>query len=134
MSETRLERTTSVGPVIDPSGLEKIPSLVDDALSSGAMLVTEGKRLEAAEYSRGSFASTVFDDVSQDMQIAQKEIFGPVAPIIRAEDDSDAVAKTNSTVYGLQASIFTSDMARGLKLARKVKAGAVLINDRTNVR
>ncbi len=130
-----LERTTNVGPVINQSGLDKIQDLVGDALDDGAVLVEGGKRLDSTEYSRGFFfAPTLLDKVSPDMQIAQKEIFGPVAPVIRADDDSDAVAKANSTVYGLQASIFTTNMARGLKLAKKIKVGAVLINDRTNVR
>ncbi len=130
-----LERTTNVGPIINQSGLNKIEQLVGDALNNGAVLVEGGKRLETAEYSHGFFfAPTLLDQVNQDMQIAQKEIFGPVAPVIRASDDSDALAIANGTVYGLQASIFTSNLARGLKLAKKVKAGAVLINDRTNVR
>jgi acyl-CoA reductase-like NAD-dependent aldehyde dehydrogenase len=130
-----IDRTTNVGPVINRPGLAKIEHLVEDALGSGAQLLQGGKRLEQPEYSRGFFfAPTVLDNVTQDMLIAQKEIFGPVAPIIQARDDLDAIEIANNTLYGLQASIFTSNMARGLKLARKIKAGAVLINDRTNLR
>jgi acyl-CoA reductase-like NAD-dependent aldehyde dehydrogenase len=130
-----LERTTNVGPVINDQGLKKISSLIEDAVGQGAVLLTGGKRLDSGEYGRGYFyAPTILDNVHEKMEIAQKEIFGPVAPILIAEDDTNAVQTANSTVYGLQSSIFTSNLARGLKLAKKIRAGAVLINDRTNMR
>ena len=91
--------------------------------------------MDEGELSRGYFyAPTVLDGVDSSMEIAQKEIFGPVAPILEVESDENALETANSTIYGLQASIFTSNLARGLKLARKIRAGAVMINDRTNVR
>jgi acyl-CoA reductase-like NAD-dependent aldehyde dehydrogenase len=130
-----LERTTNVGPVINMAGLEKIKGLVDDAVNSGAVLVQGGSRLQSPEYSKGFFfAPTILDEVKPDMAIGQKEIFGPVAPLIEAGSDEEAISVANGTIYGLQASIFTTNMARGLRLAKRIKAGAVLINDRTNVR
>lgn len=130
-----LERTTNVGPVINKAGLDKIESLVDDALNSGAVLVHGGKRLQSSEFSKGFFFEpTVLDRVEPNMAIGQKEIFGPVAPLLEAGSDEEAVSVANSTIYGLQASIFTSNMSRGLRMAKKIRAGAVLINDRTNVR
>jgi len=130
-----LERTTNVGPIINRRGLEKIERLVEDATARGAVAKTGGARLVSGEYSRGNFyAPTVLDKVDKGMEIASKEIFGPVAAIMKVTRDEDFADAANSTVYGLQASIFTSNLARGIKLAKKVKAGAVLINDRTNLR
>src|SRR2546428_134569 len=130
-----LERTTNVGPIINRRGLEKIERLVEDATARGAVAKTGGARLVSGEYSRGNFyAPTVLDKVDKGMEIASKEIFGPVAAIMKVTREDDFADAANSTVYGLQASIFTSNLARGIKLARKVKAGAVLINDRTNLR
>ncbi len=80
------------------------------------------------------YSPTIVDGVVAGMEIAQKEVFGPVSAIMEAANDDEAVEMANNTIYGLQASIYTSDLARGLRLAKRVKAGAVMINDRTNLR
>lgn len=130
-----VERTTNVGPVINHRSIEKIERLVEDARSKGAVTKTGGERLVESEYSRGNFyAPTVLDEVDSGMEIASKEIFGPVAAIMRSVPEEKFADLANSTVYGLQASIYTSNLARGIKLAKKVKAGAVLINDKTSLR
>lgn len=130
-----LDRTTNVGPIINDDGMKKIQSMVENAVSNGATILVGGRRLDSPEFEKGNFyAPTVLDQVDVAMEIAQKEIFGPVAPLIVADDDSQAVEIANGTIYGLQASIFTSNLARALKMARKIRAGAVLINDRTNLR
>lgn len=130
-----IERSTDVGPVINLPGLNKIEQLVSEALDGGAEVLAGGKRIEEGQYAHGFFFQpTVLDRVAENMEISQKEIFGPVAPILVAENDEHAIQIANGTAYGLQSSIFTSNMARGLRLARKIKAGAVLINDRTNLR
>lgn len=130
-----LERTTNMGPVINAAGLSKVQELVEDATSNGAVVLLGGQRLDSEAYSKGFFYSpTVLSNVRESMKITQQEIFGPVAPILEVGDAEEAVDVANNTVYGLQASIFTSNLARGIKLARKIRAGAVLINDRTNMR
>lgn len=130
-----LQRTTNVGPVINRRSLEKIEGLVNDALAKGAVARTGGSRLTSDEYSRGNFfAPTVLEGVGQGMEIASREVFGPVAAVMAASEEKDFAEVANSTAYGLQASIFTSDLAKGIKLAKKVKAGAVLINDRSSLR
>jgi lactaldehyde dehydrogenase len=130
-----LDRSVSVGPVVNNRSLEKIETLVSDAVSQGATLLEGGRRLNTGEYGKGYFyAPTVLDSVPEKAQLAQKEIFGPVAPVLVSDDDAQALEIANGTIYGLQASIYTTNLARGLRLARKIKAGAVLINDRTNIR
>ncbi len=130
-----LERTTNMGPVINAAALSKVQGLVEDATSSGARVLLGGHRLDSQPYSKGFFYSpTVLSDMKESMKITQQEVFGPVAPILEVAGAEEAVEVANNTVYGLQASIFTSNLARGIRLARKVRAGAVLINDRTNMR
>ncbi|MDA4125936.1 MAG: aldehyde dehydrogenase family protein [Thaumarchaeota archaeon] len=130
-----LEQTTNVGPVISRKSLDKIEGLVEDAKSKGAVARKGGNRLVSEEYSRGNyFAPTVLDEVEGDMKIANSEVFGPVAAVMKASKEEEFVDAANSTTYGLQASIYTSDLAKGIKLAKEIKAGAVLINDRTTLR
>jgi acyl-CoA reductase-like NAD-dependent aldehyde dehydrogenase len=130
-----LDRSTSVGPVINARSLEKIDGLVKDASGKGARVRAGGSRLEYGELAKGNFyAPTILDGVSSTMEIAQKEVFGPVSAVMEATSDDEAVEMANSTIYGLQASIYTTDLARGIRLAKRVKAGAVMINDRTNLR
>jgi acyl-CoA reductase-like NAD-dependent aldehyde dehydrogenase len=130
-----LEQSTNVGPVISRKSLDKIEGLVDDATAKGAIARKGGNRLDSAEYSRGNyFAPTVLDEVEGKMKIANSEVFGPVAAVMKASKEEEFADAANSTSYGLQASIFTSDLAKGIKLAKEIKAGAVLINDRTTLR
>ena len=130
-----LQRTTNVGPVINRRSLEKVEGLVNDAVARGAVARTGGSRLLSEEYSRGNFfAPTVLEGVGPQMQIANKEVFGPVAAVMTVSTEEEFAGAANSTIYGLQASIFTSDLAKGIKLAKKIKAGAVMINDRTSLR
>jgi acyl-CoA reductase-like NAD-dependent aldehyde dehydrogenase len=130
-----MDRTTSVGPVISPRALEKIDGLVKDASGKGARVRLGGSRITTGELSRGNYyAPTILEGVAGGMEIAQKEVFGPVSAVMEATSDDEAVELANNTIYGLQASIYTSDLARGIRLAKRIKAGAVMINDRTNLR
>jgi len=130
-----MDRTTSVGPIINVRSLEKIDGLVRDASEKGAKVRMGGSRMSGGEYAQGNYYSpTILEGVVGGMEIAQKEVFGPVSAIMEASSDDEAVELANNTIYGLQASIYTSDLARGIRLAKRVKAGAVMINDRTNLR
>jgi lactaldehyde dehydrogenase len=130
-----MDRTTSVGPVINVRALEKIDGLVRDASDKGAKVRMGGSRMAYGELAQGNYYSpTILDGVVGGMEIAQKEIFGPVSAIMEASSDEEAIELANNTIYGLQASIYTSDLARGLRMAKRIKAGAVMINDRTNLR
>lgn len=127
--------TTDVGPVINRAAVKRIIGIVSDAVSSGAELVEGGKPMTDGEFAKGSYyAPTLLDNVKSDMRIGQEEPFAPLAPIFRVASEEEAIEVANSTKYGLQASIFTRNIGRALKMARKIKAGAVLIDDPTNLR
>jgi acyl-CoA reductase-like NAD-dependent aldehyde dehydrogenase len=91
----------------------------------GASIVTGGKRLDR----KGFFLEpTVLADVTVDMPVAREEVFGPIAPIIVVKDEDEAVTVANSTEFGLGGSVWTKDIRRGLRIARRLDAGTVFVN------
>ena len=128
-----LEETTEVGPLIDAGAVERMEALVADARSRSAEVLAGGSR--PASGGAGSFyAPTVLDHVSEDARVAHDEPFGPIAPILRFSTLDDAVRIANGTPYGLQAAVYTRDLARGFRLAKRIRAGGVHLNDPTTLR
>jgi aldehyde dehydrogenase (NAD+) len=102
---------------------------LDIGREEGAEIVTGGHKLAGEQYDRGFFVEpTIFDRVGPDMRIAQEEIFGPVLSVLGFDDEDEAIAIANGTKYGLNASVWTSDVSRAIRLARGVQAGQVTIN------
>ncbi len=127
--------TTDMGPVINRAAVKRIDGMVKDAVSNGAELLEGGKSLTDGEFAKGSYyAPTLLDNVRSEMRVGQEEPFAPLAPVFRVANEEEAIEVANSTKYGLQASIFTRNIAKALKMARRIKAGAVLIDDPTNLR
>ena len=118
---------TDVGPMISERQLRIVESHVQDARERGARIVAGGKRF--TDLGPNFYAPTVLADVTHDMRIMREETFGPVLPIMPFDDDGEAVRLANDSDYGLAASIWTKDAARGEKLARKIHAGTVMVND-----
>ena len=118
---------TDVGPMISERQLRIVESHVQDARERGARIVAGGRRL--TELGPNFYAPTVLSDVTHDMRIMREETFGPVLPIMLFHDDDEAVRLANDSDYGLAASIWTKDAARGEHLARKIHAGTVMVND-----
>jgi acyl-CoA reductase-like NAD-dependent aldehyde dehydrogenase len=130
-----LDRSTRIGPVINERALHKIQTLVTDAADRGARIILGGHRLNGDAYAQGYYyAPTVLDSATTDMRVCQEEIFGPAAPILVARDDEEAIRMANQTIYGLQAAVFSRDLARAIRVARRIRAGGVLVNDRNNLR
>jgi len=130
-----LDRTTDIGPVINSEAVKRIHKIVIDAKGDGAQILIGGTPLTQGEFAKGSYyAPTVLDNVRPESSVAQDEPFAPLAPILRTRSYDEAIEIANSTIYGLQASIFTRNVGRALKLARRIRAGAVLIDDPTNIR
>ncbi|MGA9839278.1 MAG: aldehyde dehydrogenase family protein [Thermoplasmata archaeon] len=128
-----LEETTEVGPLIDAGAVERMESLVDDARSRSAKVLAGGRR--PAGRSEGTFyAPTVLDEVPEEARVLREEPFGPIAPVVRFSKVEDALRIANSTPYGLQAAVYTRDIARGFRLAKEIRAGGVHLNDPTNLR
>ncbi|MBL4800249.1 MAG: aldehyde dehydrogenase family protein [Emcibacter sp.] len=123
-----METTYDIGPLISEQQLTRVMAYIDIGVSEGARLVTGGKRVSGRE---GFFVEpTIFADCNPDMRIVKEEIFGPVLTVQKFEnDDLDEIAAlANDNIFGLSASIWTADLARGHKLARRIKSGQVGIN------
>ncbi len=119
----------TIGPLIDERAVEKSEEHVKDALARGATLVAGGKRLSGGEYEGGSFyPPTVLAGVTDDMLIYREETFGPVAGLTPFDDEDQAIAYANDTVYGLAAYFHTRDYARLLRVAEKLDYGIVGAN------
>jgi acyl-CoA reductase-like NAD-dependent aldehyde dehydrogenase len=122
----QLDMSSQMGPQISKTQLERIEQYVAAGLDEGASLLTGGERHAAGN---GYFYTpTILENVSNEMKIAQEEIFGPVASVIRFKDEEDALQKANDTIYGLAAGVWTNDIKRGHRMARGLKSGTVWIN------
>jgi acyl-CoA reductase-like NAD-dependent aldehyde dehydrogenase len=120
------EGTVDVGAIIFPPQIEIVDSHVRDALEKGARAPVGGHRRAGP----GRFYEpTVLVDVDHSMLCMREETFGPTLPIMRVADAEEAVRLANDSEYGLQASVWTRDIARGEQLARRIQAGAVCVND-----
>ncbi|WP_407949301.1 aldehyde dehydrogenase family protein [Peribacillus faecalis] len=116
---------TFVGPLINNSQVDKIVAAVDESVLQGAVMHLNGRVRDCL------MEPIILTDVTNDMPIAKNEIFGPVAPILKAEDAAEAVHIANDTPYGLSGSVFTSDLYRGVEVAKKVKTGMIHVNDQS---
>jgi len=122
-----LDPATEIGPMIHERQVRIVESHIEDARHHGARILAGGSRLK--DLGPTFFAPTVLADVNQDMRVMQEETFGPVLPIAPFDSDAEAVSLANDSDYGLSASIWTRDRARGEELARQINAGTVMVND-----
>jgi len=119
---------TGVGPLVSKIQFERVQSYIAKGISEGANLVTGGEGRPAG-LEKGYFVRpTVFSNVNNDMVIAREEIFGPVLAILPYRDEEDAVRIANDTPYGLQAYVWSGDLARANRVGRRIRAGRVTIN------
>lgn len=127
-----LQMDVDVGPLISEAAVKSMREYVDDAVSSGAQIVAQLPVPDKGFY----FPPTVLrvDLKRARPRAVREEVFGPIFPVIVVEGDEEAVAVANDTEYGLDAAIFTRDLARAYRLASKIKAGTIIINDTTRLR
>jgi len=122
-----LDPNTKMGAIVDKVQFDKIFSYIEAAKNEGAKLVYGGNEV-MTELGGYYVMPTVFDKVTNNMQIAQEEVFGPVLAIIGFDDEEQAVQIANDTVYGLAAALWTSNLARAHQIAKKLRAGSVWVN------
>ncbi len=116
-----------VGPITWPNQLEVIERHLEDARAKGARVLAGGRR--NPNYPGLFFEPTVLVDVTQDMLVMREETFGPVMPIVRVRDEEEALRLANDSRYGLNANVWTRDKRKGLRLAKALESGCVVVND-----
>ncbi|MBL49705.1 MAG: aldehyde dehydrogenase [Roseibacillus sp.] len=124
-----LEEDTRIGPKVSRGELEKVEAYVDGAREDGVKVLTGGSRRTGGEFDRGYwYEPTVLTGVSQGMDIMQREIFGPVVPLMEFDSFDDALELANDSNYGLAAYLFTNDMNRIMRTIRDLECGEFYIN------
>jgi lactaldehyde dehydrogenase/glycolaldehyde dehydrogenase len=120
------EEGLDYGPLINQQGMDKVQGLVAGAVEEGASVVTGGKRQE--DRKGLYYQPTVLADCRQDMQIIQREIFGPVVPIVTFDDLDQAIQFANDSDFGLTSSIYTRDLNVAMRACREIRFGETYVN------
>lgn len=116
-----------MGPLINAEAMDKLDAMIEAALAAGCKLELGGKR--ATDKGNGNFYQpTVLSGATADMDIARKEIFGPVLPLVKVKDLDEAIAIANASDYGLTSSVFTNDLNKALRAANELQYGETYIN------
>src|ERR1700690_2300013 len=123
-----LDERVDVGPMIDSKEVDRIEGWVKEARSSGAKVLTGGKREGTVFY------PTVLTNVNSDMKVVAEEVFAPVASVISCDDFEESLRQANDTKFGLQVGVFTKDIDRVLNAVKRLNFGGVIINDTPNFR
>lgn len=124
------EPGVSIGPLVNQAALDKVDNQVQDALSKGAILISGGKRIGSSGLDKGFFYSpTILDNVDESMLIFKEETFGPVAPVISYESESELIKRANDTDYGLAAYVYTQNLSKAMSLFEELNFGIIGIND-----
>jgi betaine-aldehyde dehydrogenase len=124
-----MDECVTMGPLVSESHGLKVLDFIARGRAEGARLVTGGERARIQGFEAGVFVQpTVFADVTDAMTIAREEIFGPVMSVLRVGTEDEAVARANSTPYGLAAGVFTRDLAQAHRVVARLDAGTTWIN------
>ena len=122
---------TTLGPLNNEPTARKMDRHVSDALDRGAELIAGGARAEGFP-TRLYYQPTVLGHVTEEMEVAREETFGPIVPVTAIRDDAEALRAVNSSSYGLLCAVWTRDLARGLRFAESVRTGWVNVNASSN--
>jgi acyl-CoA reductase-like NAD-dependent aldehyde dehydrogenase len=121
--------SVTMGPLINEAQLDKVLRYMQIGQEEGASMLCGGGRVTGEGYDRGLYVQpTIFDQVRNDMQIAQEEIFGPVLSVLTFRDADDAIRTANDTVYGLAAGVWTKDLSTAFKVSKGLQSGTVWVN------
>jgi acyl-CoA reductase-like NAD-dependent aldehyde dehydrogenase len=128
------EKDTMMGAQINKEQLEKILDYIEIGKKEGARVACGGYRLTENGLDKGFFMKpTLLADVTNDMRVAQEEIFGPVACVIKFKDEAEVIKMANDSEYGLGGAVWTKDINRALRVARAVETGRMWVNDYNNL-
>lgn len=125
VQQLQIGRDGQIGPLIRPIQRERLMDQLEDALQKGARVAARSRGAEDPSY----FPPTVLVDVAPGMRVLEEETFGPLLPVVRVKDADEAIERANATTFGLSASIWSRDVERASRLARRIEAGSVTIND-----
>ena len=120
-----LDPDVDVGSIISRKELNKLVTIVDEAVEDGATIATGGRALHEKGF---FFAPTVLRDVAPGSRILDQEVFGPIAPLVRFHDVEAVIRQANDTPYGLAAYVFSGDVGKAMKIAERLNAGIVGVN------
>ncbi len=125
-----LQWDTAIGPMTSSEQYEIVKELVDDAVAHGAKLRCGGPVQGPPGFDQGDYyAPAVLTDVTHEMRIMHEEIFGPALPIVVVDSEDEAVRLANDSIFGLGASVWTADRAKGERISRELQSGMVWVND-----
>jgi gamma-glutamyl-gamma-aminobutyraldehyde dehydrogenase len=122
-----LAGTTTLGPLIEPSAVDRVERYVEGAQTAGARVVTGGRRT-LAETGGNFFEPTVVTEVSPGSALAREEIFGPVVAVLGFDTEAEAIRLANDTTYGLAATVWSKDLDTALRSAKAIRVGTVAVN------
>ncbi|AMK16149.1 aldehyde dehydrogenase family protein [Methanobrevibacter olleyae] len=123
------EEDTQMGSQIDERQVQKIEKCVQDGVNEGATIAVGGERYTEGSLSEGSFFKpTLLTNVTNDMKVAQEEIFGPVAVVIPFKDEKDVVEMANDNAYGLGGAVWTRDINRAIRVCNAIETGRMWVN------
>ena len=123
-----LDDETQLGPMVSRRQLDKVLGYVERGRAEGARLVLGGQQLDGDWASGYWMAPTIFDDVAPSMAIAREEIFGPVLSVMTFDDEAEALEVANDNPLGLGSAVWTSDLDRAIRMARRLRVGDVWVN------
>jgi NAD-dependent aldehyde dehydrogenases len=124
-----LDWDARMGPMATQAHLEKVLSYIEWGKSHGLKLLCGGGKPSDPELARGNYVlPTIFAAESNDLKLCQEEIFGPVLTVLKFEDEAEALQMANDTIYGLASAVWSQDIKKALRVAKKIKAGQVWVN------
>ena len=121
-----MDYRTTVGPLVRENQRTTIDEQVQEARNQGAEILLGGRRIESKGF---FFEPTVISKVNHDMRVLKEEVFGPVAPILVVENEEEAITEANNSEFGLGASIWTNNIEKGVRLAKRIQSGIVSVNE-----